>query len=293
MTVPEVADYLRLSERKVYDLVRTQRIPTCRIDRGGKILFPRRLIELWVVQTADYPKKATRLTIPPPVVAGSDDPLLEWAVRESKCELSILVEGSHSGILRLLHGQAVACAAHLIDEESGTYDAQAIARQLPGLDFVIIEWARRQQGLVVDRNHRKKITSIRDLVAPGVRTAVRQEGSGSAQLLKKLAADAGIDIAHLTSIGAPRTSETDVAVAIREGEADAGLAIEAVARDKGMHFVPLIWERFDLIVRPMEFFEPPLQRLFAFIRTVDFRARAKALGGYDVSNTGNVVFSSR
>ena len=293
MTVPEVASYLRLSQRKVYDLVRTQRIPTCRIDRAGKLLFPRRLIELWVAQTTDYPKGTAHLAAPPPVIAGSDDPLLEWAVRESRSELSILVEGSQGGIHRLLEGQAVACAAHLIDAGTGTYHARAIAKHLPGLDFVVIEWARRRQGLVVDKNYRKKIASIRDLAAPGVRTALRQEGSGSALLLQKLAEDAGVNIADLKVVGIPRTSEADVAVAIRQGEADAGLAIEAVARDKSLHFVPLIWERFDIIVRPMEYFEPPLQKLFRFVRTADFQARARALGGYDVSNAGSVVFNSR
>src|SRR5215470_17887597 len=96
MTLPEVASYLRLSQRKVYDLVRTRRIPTCRIDRAGKLLFPRRLIESWLAQRADHPEGTANLVAPPPVIAGSDDPLLEWAVRESKCGLSILVEGSQA-----------------------------------------------------------------------------------------------------------------------------------------------------------------------------------------------------
>jgi putative molybdopterin biosynthesis protein len=291
MTVTEVADYLRVRERTIYELVRTQRIPSCKLS--GKLLFPKRLIELWVAKSADYPDAATHLAAPPPVIAGSHDPLLEWAARESKCELAILVGGSISGMHRLLAGQAVACALHLIDPPTGRYDASILAKSLPGLDFVVIEWARRQQGLIVAPGNPAKIRSIGDLRKRGIRVATRQEGSGSALLFAKLVADAGLKVEDLEAAGEPVSSETDIAVAVREGNADVGLAVEAVARDQGLDFVPLQWERFDLVVRRVEYFEPPMQRLLAFARTEPFRGRAASLGGYDVTNTGMIVFNAR
>jgi putative molybdopterin biosynthesis protein len=291
MTVTEVADYLRVRERTIYELVRTQRIPSCKLS--GKLLFPKRLIELWVAQSADYPQAATHLAAPPPVIAGSHDPLLEWAARESRCELAILVDGSTAGMHRLLAGQAVACALHLINPATGQYDASVLAKRLPGLDFVVIEWARRQQGLIVAAGNPAKISSVNDLRKRGIRVATRQEGSGSALLLSKLVSDAGLELDDLEVAGQPVTSETDIAVAVREGKADAGLAIEAVAREQDLDFVPLQWERFDLVVRRVEYFEPPLQRLFAFARTEAFRDRAALLGGYEVSNAGAIVFNAR
>lgn len=291
MTVTEVADYLRVRERTIYELVRSQRIPSCKLS--GKLLFPKRLIELWIAQSADYPQAATHLAAPPPVIAGSHDPLLEWAIRESKCELAILVDGSMGGMHRLLAGQAVACGMHLIDAASGRYDASVLARSLPGLDFVVIEWARRQQGLIVAAGNPARIGGISDLSKQSVRVATRQEGSGSALLLSKLVADAGLKLEDLKTEGEPVSSETDVAVAVREGKADAGLAIEAVAREKGLDFVPLQWERFDLVIRRMEYFEAPLQRLLRFCQTQVFRDRARLLEGYDVSSTGAVVFNAR
>src|SRR5687768_5664507 len=51
MTTKEVADYLRIKERKVYDLVRERRIPCIRVT--GKWLFPKALIELWVIQNSE------------------------------------------------------------------------------------------------------------------------------------------------------------------------------------------------------------------------------------------------
>ena len=247
MTVTEVADYLRVRERTIYELVRTQRIPSCKLS--GKLLFPRRLVELWVAQSADYPQAQTHLAAPPPVIAGSHDPLLEWAARESKCGLALLVDGSTGGIHSLLAGHAVACGLHLIDPVTGDYNASGLARSPPGLDFVVIEWARRRQGLVVARGNPARIGSVGDLKNANVRVATRQPGSGSALLLSKLMADAGFGAEDLRVAGTPVSSETDIAVAVREDKADTGLAIEAVARQQGLDFVPLQWEQFDLVVR--------------------------------------------
>ena len=227
------------------------------------------------------------------MIAGSHDPLLDWSVRESNCELALLIGGSTDGMQRLLAGQAVACALHLVDPATGQYDASLLGKSLPGIDFVVIEWARRRQGLIVAHGNPEKIKSVADLRKRGARVALRQEGSGSALLFSKLVADAGLAPDELKTADRPVRSETDIAIMVREGKADAGLAIEAVAKEQGLDFVPLQWERFDLVVRRAEYFEAPLQRLFAFTRTPPFRDRAAALGGYDVANTGAVVFNAR
>ena len=194
---------------------------------------------------------------------------------------------------RLLAGQAIVCGLHLIDPATGEYDASILARKLPGLDFVVTEWARRRQGLIVAQGNPAKINSIGDLQKCGIRVATRQEGSGSALLFSKLIAEAGLKVEDLKIEGTPVTSETDIAVAVREGRADAGLAIEAVARERALDFVPLQWERFDLVVRRVDYFDQPLQKVFAFTRTQLFRDRAGQFGGYDVANTGAVIFNAR
>ncbi len=48
MTTREVAAYLRIKERKVYDLVRARRIPCSRVT--GTWLCPRQLLALWVAE---------------------------------------------------------------------------------------------------------------------------------------------------------------------------------------------------------------------------------------------------
>jgi molybdate-binding protein len=77
---------------------------------------------------------------------------------------------------------------------------------------------------------------------------------------------------------------------VAEGRADAGFGIRAEATLRGLVFVPLVTERFDLVARPRDWFEPPLQALLAFVRGEGFRARAERLGGYDVALSGSVAF---
>ena len=125
------------------------------------------------------------------------------------------------------------------------------------------------------------------MLLPASRGQVRRCSS------QKLLGEADLSPDALTTMERPLSSHTDVADAIRQGKADVGLAIEAVAREQGLDFLPLLWERYDLVVRRMEYFEPPLQQLFAFARTDLFREHAKSLGGYDVANTGAVIFNAR
>jgi molybdate-binding protein len=111
-------------------------------------------------------------------------------------------------------------------------------------------------------------------------------------LLELLATRANIALTALRTVGKPALAETDLAAAIRDGKADAGIAIEAAAHAHGLTFVPLASERFDLVVRRRDYFEPAVQTLLAFARTVDFRERAQSLSGYDVANTGRVIFNA-
>jgi molybdate-binding protein len=82
-----------------------------------------------------------------------------------------------------------------------------------------------------------------------------------------------------------------VGLAVLEGRADAGLAVEAVARQLRLAFVPLQRERFDLALYRRDYFDPPVQALLAFTRSEAFHARAAELGGYEVDAAGRVRFN--
>ncbi|RZI37954.1 DNA-binding protein, partial [Herbaspirillum sp. HC18] len=94
LTTSEAADYLRLGERKLYELVTTGAIPCSKVT--GKWLFPRHELDLWVLSGLARPA-GMLISEPPPVVGGSQDELLDWSLRESGSGLGSMSEGSARG----------------------------------------------------------------------------------------------------------------------------------------------------------------------------------------------------
>lgn len=287
MTTREVADYLRLRERKIYDLVRNGAIPCTRVT--GKWLFPRSLIDLWLLENAEGAGSEPR-TRPAAVVAGSHDPLLEWAVQASGCGLALRLGGSMDGLSRFARGEAAVCGLH-IPEDGGAYNLDTVSRTLSG-DYVVIAWARRNQGLMLAADNPLEIAKLGDLRERGARVIDRQEGAGSSLLLGRLLTEAGVDRSEIAFVDEIAVNHTDVAREVHAGHADAGLGIEAAARDAGLAFLPLVQERFDLLVDRREYFEAPVQSLLGLTGTARFSERAAALGGYDLSETGSVRYNS-
>lgn len=287
MTTREVADYLRLRERKIYDLVSNGAIPCTRVT--GKWLFPRSLIDLWLLENVEGagPEPRTR---PAAVVAGSHDPLLEWALQASGCCLALLVGGSMDGLARFARAEAAVCGLH-IPEGEGQYNIDTVRRTVAG-DCVIVEWARRSQGLMLAAGNPLQIERIADLRDRGARVIDRQEGAGSRLLLNRLLDEAGVEREQVAFLDEVAVNHADVAREVHAGHADAGLGLEAAACDAGLSFVPLAQERFDLLIDRREYFEAPVQLLLALTQSPRFTERAAALGGYDLSATGIVRYNA-
>ena len=286
MDTREVAAYLRLKERRVYDLARLHAIPHVRAT--GKLLFPRRQIDAWLAAKSGSSTATER----PPIIAGSHDPLLEWAARASASGLAVLACGSRAGIERLARCKATVAAIHWRDKATGDDNVPLVRSTLSDADIVVLEWARRTQGLLLARGNPLRIRGLDDLRKKRATVVPRQSDAGSHRLLEHLLAEAGVasdDIGWLPRVA---HAETDLAAAVADGRADAGLGIEAAAHAHGLAFIPLAVERMDLVIRRRDVFEPPLQALLAFARSAEFAAQARALRGYDVANTGHVVFNA-
>ena len=282
MTTREIADYLRLKERKIYDLVANGDIPHVRVS--GKILFPRSLIETWLIQNTQYAPGAQTLREPPLVVAGSHDPLLEWALAESNAGLPALFESSLDGLRRLQHGEATAAGIHL--REDAGYNCEHVSQMLAGRPVVVVEWAMRTQGILVAPDNPFAIRQVRDLKHR--RVMVRQKSAGSFVLLQHVLSTASLSLDDIDIPEHSAKSETELALAIANGQADAGVGLQAMAHRHGLGFVPLTEERYDLVVWRRAWFEPAFQKLMSFAGTAALRNKATELTGYDVSGMGKV-----
>lgn len=232
------------------------------------------------------------LAAPEPVVGGSHDPLLEWALRESGAGLSYLPEGSAAGLQRFVDGDLVAAAVHLHAFSDDSDENIAVMQSEPRLkDAVLIGFARREQGILVSKGNPLGLRSIRDVVRRDVHVAVRPAGAGAQLLLESLLAREGLDMSKLIAVTPVCRTGPDIAQAIQVGLADCGMASRSVANAAGLDFISLAWERFDLVVRQRDYFHAPLQIFFAFLKTPAMIARAQNAGGYDVSMAGLVRFA--
>ncbi len=289
LNVRELAYWLRLKERKVYDLVARGDIPHTRA--GAKILFAPAEVERWLALRAAgamAPRPAA-----PPTVAGSHDPLLEWAVRESRCGLALLTQGSRDGLERLAAGEACAALLHVPQADLADFNREAADARLRGHDVALVEWARREQGLLTARGNPKRLRSVAQLARRGVRVVLRQEGSGSRELLERLLEREGLEPSALHAIAEHALTESELAQAIAAGQADAGLGARAAARPFNLDFVPLAVERLDLAVSRARWFDPPLQSLWHFARSRRFASHADSLTGYDLAHAGEVTWNDQ
>ena len=289
LTTAEAADYLRLKERKLYELVADRQIPCTKVT--GKWLFPRADLDRWLLAGMARPHGVMPAE-PPPIVGGSHDPLLQWALSESHAGLAILPEGSEAGYRRLLKGEVLAAAIHFHDQGDPEKDANldVVSNEQTLYDGVLVGFATREQGLIVATGNPRGLTHLRDAHEKGLRVALRPEGAGAQQLLAGLLKRDGLSIRDFgRAVVAP--TGPDVAQAVRAGHADFGIATRAVATAAGLGFVPVCSERFDLLMRQRDFFRPLMQTFLKLLGDPRFAERARELGGLDVTAAGSIRWS--
>ncbi|MDO9563927.1 MAG: helix-turn-helix transcriptional regulator [Bradyrhizobium sp.] len=291
LTTSEAADYVRLGERKLYELVTSGEIPCSKVT--GKWLFPRQELDLWVLSGLSRPAGMIAAD-PPPIVGGSQDDLLEWTLRESGSGLASLTEGTARGVERLQRGEVIAAAVQFHSRDVAAGDGNIAAmRAMPGLhDAVLVGMVRREQGLLVAPENPRQLRSLADVLASGAQMAVRQPGAGAQMLLDMLLNGAGASPKDLRRLEPPCLTGPDLAAAIRAGRADCGIATRAAATSAGLDFVPLLWENFDLLMRQRSYFRPQVQALIGFLGGKRLKQRAAELTGYDTAPAGQIRFAA-
>lgn len=286
LTTEEAARYLKLKERKLYDLAASGAVPASKVT--GKWLFPRAALDRWIEAGLARPDGFTSAE-PPPVIGGSHDLLLDWAMRRSGAGLALLPEGSEAGLHRLMRNEVMAAALHFHDETlSETANVTAVLEATDLEDGVLIALARREQGLLMLSENTGAFGSLAEAVAGKARFGLRQRGAGAQMLLDGLLARAGLNAEALVAGPGSYPTGQDLALAIRSGEVDCGIGARSVAVINGLGFLPLYVERLDLAMRRRSYFMPAMQGLMTTLRAPGFVRQAEAFGGYDVSETGQI-----
>ncbi|MBN1849225.1 MAG: helix-turn-helix transcriptional regulator [Deltaproteobacteria bacterium] len=291
----EVAELLDINEKVVYSLINERGLPATKVT--GKWLFPRHLVEQWLENTTiNYPKATHPL---PPyhgllIISGSNDILLDRTLSffntHHPDHMAVFGNtGSMGGIKALRSNLCHMAASHLLQEDEKEYNFGYIAEELTQMPAVV-NFCKREQGIIIAKGNPKGITGIADLSTPGVTIVNRPLGTGTRLLLDNEFKKAGIIGDQIQGYQNELSRHLDVGLEVLAGRADAAPGIRVVAGLLGLDFIPLRWERFDLIILKDRFFEQGIQLFLGLLHSPGFRDLAKDMAGYDLTHAGEMVF---
>ena len=230
-TTEELADFLRIKSRKVYDLVSKDSVPYSRVM--GKLLFSKVEISNWI--SGKKSRVIENISVPV-VLLGSHDPLLELAIKKSKSGIAMSFDGSTQGIERFKFNEGFVSGLHLYDNKENIWNIPIVKKQLSDKAVVLIEWAKRERGLIFKNKNNNKNVSIENY--RGKRLVRRQIGSGSEIYLQYI-----LRTYNLSYDDFIRTetaySENDAVHLILSNQADVTLGLKSEAKNINWNFFQL------------------------------------------------------
>ena len=295
LSTREVAQFLNINEKMVYTLIAEKGLPATKVT--GKWLFPRHLVAQWVEnETINFPK--TRDPLPPYhgllIISGSNDILLDRTISlfnrlypENVAVFGNL--GSLGGIRALRRNLCHMASSHLLQENEQEYNfgfAEEELGQLPA----VVNFCRREQGIIIAKGNPKGIQGVADLGKPGLKIVNRPLGTGTRLLLDRELEKAGIEGHRIEGYEREFQRHLDVGLEVLSGRADAGPGIKAVAGLLDLDFISLRWERFDFLVLKDRFFDKGVQLFVGLLHEPAFKELAEDLAGYDLSLCSKMVF---
>ncbi len=210
--------------------------------------------------------------------------------------ISLLVEGldvliapstSHQALEWLKQGKAHVAGSHLRDSATGDYNLPIVSRLFPQGTVKVVTFAIWQQGLVSRADH--PVRAIDELARKEIRLMNREPGAGSREVLDQQLGAAGIPSSRVNGYDHIAKGHLPAAEAVSLGLADCCIATRSAARAFGLHFVPLVTERYDLVIRRQYAKLPAVEALLDALNRSKLRRKLELVAGYDTTHTGEVV----
>ena len=154
----------------------------------------------------------------------------------------------------------------------------------------VITLVHRDQGLIIEPQNPLNITSITDLKKEAVRYVNRQRGSGTRILLDYELSKNKIKSGEINGYQKEEYTHLAVASAVKSGSANVGLGIKSAAVTMGLGFIPVLKERFDLIIPSDQIDSQPIKTMLEIIKTEQFKIEVNLLSGYDTKESGRLVY---
>ncbi len=317
LTAEEAAKVLRISKYTLYELIKRGEIPAQRVGRQLRLdpeVLNRYLLSPPAASGAAS-SPVTRRSPPPsgaaePSIrqeskttaaaeclrlrfAGSHEPGIELAGEFLKhsanpIQMDLAFTGSMEGLIALFRGEADVAGMHLWDSNTDEYNLPFANHVLAGETFVLVNFAERTQGWIVPPGNPLGLASWTDITRKGLRFINRQKGSGTRIRLDSYLHMNQILPTAIKGYAFEETTHSGVALRIANGEADAGIGVQAAAQRLGLDFIPLFKEHYDLIYLEAFSESPALGSLLSTLRAPAFQKALRQLGS-DTSLSGQVI----
>ncbi|MDH6166470.1 putative molybdopterin biosynthesis protein [Variovorax boronicumulans] len=211
------------------------------------------------------------------ILIGSHCVGLDWLAGElmrQGIRIKAMNVGSTGGLMAARRGECDVAGIHLMDPATGVYNRPLLT---PSLE--LIPGYGRMQGIVYrpldarfeGRDAAAAIAAA--LAEPGCTMVNRNAGSGTRILIDRL-----LGRAKPPGYGVQTKSHNAVAVAVAQQRADWGLAIDTVARQYGLGFIPVQEERYDFVVPRARLARAPVQAFIALLQSAAAREALARLG---------------
>ena len=302
LSTQEVADILHVSKSTIYDMIRRGEIHSYKI--GRKVRFTQDDVDAYIARsrhehsTMPVKKVDTHSTLLTPreeaepelILAGQDVVLdiLANYLQDAGVNAARTYLSSFEGLLSLYQDKIHVAACHLYD--GADHNASFVRSLMPGVPAVLINLSYRTQGFYVQKGNPKGITGWEDLGRGDVTVLNRRPGSSARILmdihLKKL----GISAANVKGYGKIMKSHLTMAAAIAAGEADLAIGTERISRQmEDIDFIPLLEERFDLVIKKEMMETEPVRKLLQVLSNPVFRKEVARFSGNDYRDMGKII----
>ncbi len=185
--------------------------------------------------------------------------LLLGLVHQAGFRVKSMAVGSTAGLMAARREECDLAGVHLLDPETDTYNAPFLTP-----DLMLVKGYSRMQGVVFRPDDARFRGRSRDealaaaFADPTCRMVNRNRGSGTRVLIDRLLRETGAG-AQPPGFYVEVKSHNAVAAAVAQSRADWGIAIETVARDAGLGFIPLREEEFDFVIPRVRLERPAVQ----------------------------------
>ena len=300
----EVAELLHVSKSTIYELIRRGEINSYKV--GRKVRFTQDDVDAYIARSRHeqsvQPVKRIEIhsaLLKPEamngdglVISGQDvvldiltNYLHQFGVTAKRCYLN-----SFEGLLALYEGKVDAAACHLYDAEEKSFNTSFVKKLLPGVPATLINISYRSMGFYVAAGNPKEISGWRDLARRDIAILNRGIGSSARILLDGQLRRMKLDAREIKGYEREMSSHLTMAAAIAEGEADLAIGTERISRQiDGLDYIPLLEERFDLVMRRSFLEDEAGEKLLQILRSVPFKKEIRQFSGNDYRDMGKVI----